>query len=80
MKGIGNDDQAFCFWRVCINKQLFARDHDGDGVNFRDIKNNNSDQNRERDPVDRTTLREGEFYAHIRIDAFSDRFEVGSDV
>jgi hypothetical protein len=65
-----------------INKQLFTQGIDGDGIKLPGYKRTTIRiKIAKGDPVDRTTLRDkGEFYAHIRIDAFSDRFEVGSDV
>ena len=65
-----------------VEKQLFDRGIDGNGKRLEGyarttirIKISKSQ------PVDRTTTRDkGDFHASIQIDAFSDRFEVSSDV
>jgi hypothetical protein len=65
-----------------INKQLFRQGIDGDGKKLPGYKRTTIRAKlRKGDPIDRTTLRnEGEFYSHIQIDAFSDHFEITSNV
>lgn len=75
-------DYDFVMKDYIINKQLFREGIDGNekklpGYTRTTIRLKIA----KGDPADRTTLRdEGEFYAHIQIDAFSDRFEVSSNV
>lgn len=65
-----------------INKQLFREGVDGNNVKLPGYRRTTIRLKIAKgDPVDRTTLRDsGEFYSHIQVDAFSDRFEVSSNV
>lgn len=65
-----------------VNKQLFRRGIDGDGERLAGYARTTIRMKlRKGQPVDRTTtVDEGDFHASITIDAFSDRFEVTSDV
>ena len=65
-----------------VNKQLFREGIDGNGKKLEGYKRTTIRLKlRKGDPVDRTTLKdENEFHPSIQIDAFSDRFEVSSDV
>ncbi|MCK5643280.1 MAG: hypothetical protein KAJ19_20900 [Gammaproteobacteria bacterium] len=65
-----------------VNKQLFQRGIDGEGKKLAGYARTTIRiKLRKGQPVDRTTLRdEEEFHRSITIDAFSDRFEVTSDV
>lgn len=64
------------------NKQLFQRGIDGDGEKLAGYARTTIRLKLSKgQPVDRTTtVDEGEFHASIQIDAYSDRFEVSSDV
>lgn len=65
-----------------VNKQLFREGIDGDGKRLEGYKRTTIRiKIRKGQPVDRTTLHDEEdFVNSIQIDAFSDRFEVTSDV
>jgi hypothetical protein len=65
-----------------INKQLFREGMDGDGEKLPGYKRTTIRLKIIKgDPADRMTLRDtGEFYSHIQIDAFNDRFEITSNV
>lgn len=65
-----------------INKQLFREGVDGNNVKLPGYRRTTIRLKIAKgDPVDRTTLRDdGEFYSHIQVDAFSDRFEISSNV
>lgn len=65
-----------------VNKQLFQRGIDGEGKKLAGYARTTIRMKlRKGQPVDRTTLRDKEeFHASITIDAFSDRFEVTSNV
>jgi len=75
-------DYDFVMKDYIINKQLFREGIDGDGVKLPGYKRTTIRLKIAKgDPADRTTLRDsGQFYAHIQIDAFSDRFEVSSNI
>lgn len=64
------------------NKQLFRKGIDGDGKKLEGYKRTTIRLKlRKGQPIDRTTLLdENEFHPSIQIDAFSDRFEISSDV
>ena len=65
-----------------VNKQLFQRGIDGDGERLEGYKRTTIRLKiRKGQPVDRTTLHDKEdFVDSIHIDAFSDRFEISSNV
>lgn len=65
-----------------VEKQLFDKGIDGDGKRLPGYARSTIRLKlRKGQPVDRTTTRdEGDFHASIQVDAFSDRFEVSSDV
>lgn len=64
------------------NKQLFREGIDGDGKKLAGYKRTTIRLKlRKGQPADRTTtVDEGDFHASIKIEAFSDRFEVSSNV
>lgn len=64
------------------NKQLFREGIDGDGKKLAGYARTTIRLKlRKGQPVDRTTtVDEGDFHASIRIKAFSDRYEITSDV
>lgn len=64
------------------NKQLFQKGIDGDGVKLAGYARTTIRMKIGKgQPVDRTTtVDEGDFHASIEIKAFSDRFEVSSNV
>jgi hypothetical protein len=75
-------DYGFVLKDYIINKQLFREGIDGNGKKLAGYTRTTIRMKIAKgDPTDRTTLRDrGEFYAHIEINAFSDRFEVTSNV
>lgn len=75
-------DNDFVIKDYIVNKQLFREGVDGNNFKLEGYKRTTIRLKISKgDPVDRTTLRDsGEFYNHIHIDAFSDRFEIVSDV
>lgn len=65
-----------------VEKQLFDKGIDGDGKRLPGYARSTIRLKlRKGQPVDRTTTRDTkDFHVSIRVDAFSDRFEVSSDV
>ena len=85
------NDNDFVIKDYIINKQLFREGIDGTGKKITPLKGKTQNgfyarltiklKKEKGDPTDRVTLRDtGEFYAHIQVDAFSDRFEISSNV
>ena len=65
-----------------VNKQLFQKGVDGKGKRLKGYKRTTIRVKLSKgQPVDRTTLLDkGKFHASITVDAYSDRFEISSDV
>ena len=76
------DTFGFVLVDYVVNKQLFDKGIDGDGNRLAGYARTTIRLKlRKGQPVDRTTTRdEGEFHASVYVDAFSDRFEVSSNV
>lgn len=75
-------DNDFVIKDYVINKQLFREGIDGNSFKLEGYTRTTIKLKRAKgDPTDRTTLRDsGEFYTHIQVDAFEDRFEISSNV
>ena len=76
------NDNDFVIKDYIINKQLFREGIDGNNKKLEGYKRTTVKLKEAKgDPRDRTTLRDsGEFYTQIQVDAFSDRFEISSNV
>lgn len=76
------NDNDFVIKDYIINKQLFREGIDGNKIKLEGYTRTTIKLKRGKgDPIDRTTLRDsGEFYSHIQVDAFADRFEISSNV
>ena len=73
---------GFVLENYIVEKQLFEKGIDGSGQRLEGYARTTIRiKIKKGQPVDRTTLRDdNEFHPSIQIDAFSDRFEVSSDV
>ena len=76
------NDNDFVIKDYIINKQLFREGIDGNNKKLEGYRRTTIKLKKAKgDPIDRTTLRDsGEFYSQIQVDAFSDRFEISSNV